>query len=252
MSRHSLLLILLMCYNCTFSQEMPNYIAHACGGINGYTYSNCKEAFLQSIERGYSFIEVDIDTTSDGILVASHDWESFNLNANQPELKDKMLSLSEFRGSVIYGRYTPITIEEIVDILLEHPSVAIVTDKISDINIIDKYFSEIKDRVYVESFSIEDYIQLKESGYHAMYSHRIVDLCSVIIEHLLEGDARIDFIVNSTTDDFLEIERIRCLMPFLIAMYNSNSAEFIQKHLGVDVDLIYTDFYNPTNGTFDK
>jgi len=126
---------------------MPNYIAHACGAVEpGYTYSNSKEAFLTSIERGYEFIEVDLDTTRDGVLVASHDWESFNINANQAELQDSMLSLEEFKNSVIYGKYTPITIEEIVDTLLKYPNVAIVTDKISDITILDKYFSEIKDQ----------------------------------------------------------------------------------------------------------
>ena len=246
-------LLIFLCCNCIFAQEMPNYIAHACGVVEpDYTYSNSKEAFLTSIERGYEFIEVDLDTTRDGILVASHDWESFNINANQAELQDSMLSLEEFKNSVIYGKYTPITIEEIVDTLLKYPNVAIVTDKISDITIIDKYFSEIKDRVYVESFSIEDYTQLRNAGYHAMYSNQIVDLFPVIIENLVDGNTRIDFIVNSTNDDFQEINRIKCLMPFKIAMFSSNSADFINEHLGIDIDLIYTDYYNPSDSSFIK
>jgi len=85
-----------------------------------------------------------------------------------------------------------------------------------------------------------------------MYSNQIVDLFPVIIENLVDGNTRIDFIVNYTNDDFQEIHRIKCLMPFKIAMFSSNSPDFINEHLGIDIDLIYTDYYNPSDGSFIK
>lgn len=230
------------------AQSFPNYIAHGGGALGRLTYSNSKEAILQSIERGYTFIEVDIDTTSDGFLVASHDWASFHINAGHPELGDSIFSLESFKATSIYGEYTPITIDEIVEILEEYPSVFLVTDKISDAALLDRSLSGMRDRVYVEAFSIEDFIALRDAGYHPMYSHRIVDLASVIIENLLNGEARIDFIVDSTSDSFKELERIKCLMPFKVAMFTSNSLEFFDEHLGKEIDLIYTDYYNPATG----
>lgn len=242
---------LCICFLESIAQTFPNYIAHGGGALGSCTYSNSREAILQSIERGYSFIEIDLDTTSEGALVASHDWASFHINSGRPELGDSIFSLESFKNAIIYGQYTPITIDEVVDILLENPSVYLVTDKISDVEILDRSLSGIRERVFVEAFSVEDFIRLREVGYRPMYSHRIVDLAAVIIENLINGDARIDFIVNSTTDNFKEISRVRCLMPFKIAMFTSNSLDFIDEHLGADIDLIYTDHYNPSTGTME-
>lgn len=237
------------------AQTLPNYIAHgggAGGELGAFTYSNCREAILQSIKRGYTFIEVDVDTTSDGFLVASHDWQSFHNNTGRPELGDSIFSLQSFKESLIYGQFTPITMDEVVEILQEHPSVFLVTDKISDVETLDKSLSPIRERVYVEAFSVDDFRRLRAAGYQPMYSHRVVDLASVIVENLLNGEARIDFIVNSTSDDFKEMERLRCLMPFKIAMFTSNSTEFIDEHLGKEIDLIYTDYYNPSTGKMEE
>lgn len=41
----------------------------------------------------------------------------------------------------------------------------LVTDKISDVNVLDTYLSEIKDRVMVEAFSLQDYYDIKRRGY---------------------------------------------------------------------------------------
>ena len=55
---------LCICFLESIAQTFPNYIAHGGGALGSCTYSNSREAILQSIERGYSFIEIDLDTTS--------------------------------------------------------------------------------------------------------------------------------------------------------------------------------------------
>lgn len=238
-------------FSLGFSQDFPNYIAHGCGAIEGNTYTNSKEAFLQSIERGYKFIEVDLSITNDSEVVAVHDWQFFNSITGYENLGDSIPSLSDFRQRIIYKKYTPITIAEIVEILQNYPTVQLVTDKISDFDIIDKCLSSIKERVFVECFTIEDYIKLKEEGYNAMYSYYAENFIQIVIEHLVLGDVRIDFIVNSTSDNFKEVNRLNCLIPLRIATYTVNSEDFTNEHLGKDVDLIYTDFYNPITGQFE-
>lgn len=249
------LIISFFCVLRMEAQTFPNYIAHAggAGGIMGECiYSNSKEAIMQSIERGYTFIEVDLDTTSDGFLVASHDWASFHINGGHPEYGDSVFSLQSFKETVICGEFTPITIDELVYIIQDYPSVYIVTDKISDVDLLDRSLSNVRDRVYVEAFSIEDFIRLRDVGYHPMYSRYVVGLASIIVENLINGEARIDFITNSVSDNFKEMARLKCLMPFKIATYTSNSKEFVDEHLGEEIDLIYTDFYNPQTGQFES
>ncbi len=254
MNRLSLLILFIVLHTLNIkAQTFPNYIAHgggAGGAIGQYIYSNSKEALLQSIERGYTFIEIDMDTTSEGHLVASHDWKSFHATNGHPEWGDSIIPLETFKATRMYGRFTTISIDEVVEILLEHPSVFLVTDKISNVDVLDRSLSGIRDRVYVEAFSMEDFIRLREVGYHAMYSQPAENLAWLIVENLLDGTARIDFIADATNDNFKEISRLKCLAPFKVAMYTSNSKEFVDEHLGKEIDLIYTDYYNPQTGNF--
>jgi Glycerophosphoryl diester phosphodiesterase len=253
--RLTILSILFLHFLTLNAQTFPNYIAHgggAGGEISWMIYSNSREAIMQSIRNGYTFIEIDMVVTSDGHLVAAHDWESFNNVTGHSELGDSAITLESFKSSLIYGELTPISIDEVVEILQQNPSVFLVTDKISDVEILDKSLSGIRNRVYVEAFSIEDFTRLREAGYHPMYSHPATNLTEEIIENLLNGKTRIDFIANSTTDNFKEISRIRCLLPIKIAMYTSNSLDFFDEHLGTDVDLIYTDYYNPMTGKIEE
>lgn len=47
-------------------------VAHALGGIDGYTYLNSKEGFDDSYARGMRFVEVDLCFSADGKLICSH------------------------------------------------------------------------------------------------------------------------------------------------------------------------------------
>lgn len=47
-------------------------VAHALGGIDGYTYLNSKEGFEDSYKRGMRFIETDLYFSEDGQLICSH------------------------------------------------------------------------------------------------------------------------------------------------------------------------------------
>jgi len=57
-------------------------IAHAGGGINGLKYTNSLEAMEQSIEHGFKMVELDLLISSDGRIVAVHDWKTFHEMTN--------------------------------------------------------------------------------------------------------------------------------------------------------------------------
>lgn len=234
----------------TYGQNTPQPVAHALGGIDGNVYTNSREAMINSIEKGYKFLEVDIDTTSDGVFVALHDWKGFNQITGHYSLRETLVTLEEFNQRKIYDVYTPITIQEIVDTLKSHPDLSLMTDKISDPDLIEKCFSEIKERVYVECFTDEDYFELKRRGYNVMCSTFYADnILTHIVDNLLTGNGRLDLITTSVNQDYKELKKIRCLMPIKIAIYTVNSEEDLND-IYDDIDFFYSDFYDPSTGSF--
>ena len=55
----------------------PEMIAHGGGEIDGIQYTNSREALLQSIARGYKFIEIDFKETIEGELFGAHSSREF-------------------------------------------------------------------------------------------------------------------------------------------------------------------------------
>jgi len=138
-----------------------SYIAHAGGSINTHLYSNSIEAVRSALQHKMEFIELDLCITSDDQLVAWHDWNFEWTHTPSHE---------EFMSRKIYGHYTPIDFARIDSILNSNPQLSLVTDKISDPGIIDRWFHNYKQRLWVECFSESDYFGLQEMGYHVLFS----------------------------------------------------------------------------------
>lgn len=96
-----------------FSRKEQFYIAHGGGEIEGHQKTNSKEAILNSILHDIQYIEVDLGMTSDGFLVALHDWEDYKRITNYKEIDNKPLTRNEFVNQKIHGKFTPITIDDI-------------------------------------------------------------------------------------------------------------------------------------------
>lgn len=156
------------CY-CGHHVDGQYYIAHAGGEIEGFRYTNSLEAVEHAICSNIEYIELDLDTTSDGYLVASHDWTWFNLITTGIENDSRMLSLDEFQSKKIYGRFTPLTWPMIDSIMQANPQLHLVTDKISDPKILDSYMEHFRSRVVVECFRLQHYKELRTLGYEEAF-----------------------------------------------------------------------------------
>lgn len=143
------------------SPDLPHYIAHAGGSVYRYMYSNSLEAVRNTLAHGFDFIELDLSVTSDGELVAWHDWQFEWTEAPTHD---------EFMARKIYGLFTPIDFPRMDSILTANPQLTLVTDKISDPAVIDRWLGKYKDRMWVECFSDADYFALQEKGYHVLAS----------------------------------------------------------------------------------
>lgn len=112
--------------------DTGNRVLHALGRIDDYTYTNSREALENGYQNGNRVFECDLITTSDGQLAACHDWDYWNSTLNQNNTAEDgegvTPSLEEFMNCKIYGKYTPLSGDDIVLFLKEHPDVYIVTD----------------------------------------------------------------------------------------------------------------------------
>jgi hypothetical protein len=228
--------------------ENKYFIAHATGSIDGYTYLNCKESLLNSLGNGYKYIEIDLQYTSDSILVCVHDWEQFN-KMTIPDLcgtdSDKFMkipSLVEFKTRMIYGRFTPLSLSDVISIQKEHPF-TIVTDRICDTESFNKYFNkEDRRNVMVEAFTEEDYKTLHASGYTPMLSLGCIDFydcLKIYVSHIFKP--QYEWIAVEYHSNKRGLRLLKRLHNLKVAAYTVNSPKFFRWHLGSDIDLIYTD-----------
>ena len=88
-------------------------------------YTNCKEAFLLNYEKGYRIFEVDFRETSDGVLVARHDWRKNDWDAYT---KKNIPTAEEFLSSPLYGTYTALSFTDVLKLAKEYPDVYFITD----------------------------------------------------------------------------------------------------------------------------
>lgn len=100
-------------------------IYHAAGGIDGLSYTNSREAMEQCIRSGNTVIEVDFHFTSDGHLVCVHEWSDISGS-------NEAIPLDAFQASKIYGKYTPMTGEDVVRYMAQNPELYIVIDTKAD------------------------------------------------------------------------------------------------------------------------
>lgn len=106
-------------------------IVHALGEIESITYTNSKEALENSYQAGVRFLECDFSITSDGQLVACHDWEFWN--SWYPDDEENVGSgyvpdLDEFMSTKVMGQFTALSGEDLILFMKEHPDVYIITD----------------------------------------------------------------------------------------------------------------------------
>lgn len=212
-------------------------IAHGGGAIDGYTYTNSREALLRSLDVGYRFVELDLFVTSDGDVVCLHNLVEFNkmTNSNVSEIDSKT-----FKGSKLYGKYTPLALEDAIKIWEERPFY-FVTDNISDVEILNRYFKGHRNKVIVEAFSPDDYADLNKQGYWPMLNviGNWIGLKRYLLASIKSG-CLVDWIVSGSQEDY-HFYRFVKRMGTKVATFTENDVEYIKRYVGREVDLVYTD-----------
>ena len=113
-----------------FESNIDRYIAHAGGEIKGVKSTNSKHALDENYKKGFRNFELDIIETSDGKLVAAHDW---NMWARFTDYSGSLPPTHEqFMKQKIYGDYTTLDMDGINAWFKSHPDATLITDKVND------------------------------------------------------------------------------------------------------------------------
>ena len=150
-------------YNEQDSFQKYRLIAHAMGGVNkNYRYTNSKEGFIEHYNKGTRIFEVDLVETKEGAIVARHDWSNslYDILEQENEYKDeKALTLDEFKSKKINKTLTPLTLNDMVDLMLEYDDFYIVTDtKSSKKDDVNRVFTKLVDKLNKKDPSLIDRI----------------------------------------------------------------------------------------------
>lgn len=221
------------------NRDKKYYIAHAGGVIDDYKYTNSKEAIMQSIRKHYSYIELDLIPNKDSVLLCMHDIRGFNHITgfgNSDEIP------TDFKSRKIYQKYTPITLDEVLEIRKKHPF-TLVTDKIDDPMILNRYFAKDKRNLRIEAFSWQRYTELKRQGYLPMMAFYNENFFSYIY-YCIRSKSHIEWITTSAHRyaDILKFRALKRLFGVKIAFVPLIAgADYYKDYIGNEFDLIYSD-----------
>ena len=163
-----------------------NFISHGGGGIDGKLYTNSLEAYNYSYNKGNRMFDADLRFTSDGVLVLRHSWlddlEQINIekritdswldDLSQTQIKkEETPTYEEFKNTVIYGKYTPMSFLDVLNFMNEHEDVYIACDTKENVEETYKYIVSIAkennmeyllERIIVSFYKYDDYYIIKQ------------------------------------------------------------------------------------------
>jgi len=167
--------------------KKDTFIAHGGGLINKDIYTNSLEALDKNYILGSRYLELDLKLTSDNIIVAVHDWDSWKKRANYKGVLPP--SYYEFMIHKIDGKYSALSEYEIIKWFIKNNDAYLVTDKLDDFKKIYNTFFNFKKRLIVELFtekSIAEALLNKDSKilisqrilWQKKFSERYLDILS--------------------------------------------------------------------------
>lgn len=232
-------------YNNDGPCAKEGYIAHG-GGIHEYLYTNSREAVIDSLNRGFQFVELDLIETDDGHILAAHDRDYFYKITGLPH--NSRIDSNTVNNLKIDGKYSILLGDDIYALMLEHPEMILVTDKITNYDLLIREIP-LPDRMILECFSTSDVIEAKKRGFpHAAYSIFSESQLDIAIETGLK------LLIISSDFAFSSpriIDKLRNMhnSGAVLMVYGNacNSPSTIHQHLGRTFSKFYVDNCSPTS-----
>lgn len=260
-------IILLLVITLSKEEEQPatgfaahKVVAHAMGGINGFTYTNAWEAFVANYEQGTRVFEVDLLLTTDDQLVARHEWTGNmskllgQLDVLPANKQGVVLDYAEFMDSPILNIYSPIDVEKMLDLMQHYPDAYIVTDtKEMKSDLIEKQFTLLteaaqrRDPALLDRIVPQIYSQTMLDEINKVYSFS--DVLYTLYQSKDNDEQVIDFVQRTGID--ITMPASRATKSFVKKLNNAgarvyvhtvNEEDEIRELYRMGVDGFYTDF----------
>lgn len=142
-------------------------VAHAGGAIYGFRYTNSLEALEKSYENGFQLIEIDFEWTTDGNVVAIHDWGPMVERLFMTE--GRVFTLEEFKNSKTFQSLTLMELDDLAQWLQNHPDTYIITDakrrNIEFLKLISENHPDIQNQIIPQIYYFSEYQPVKKMGY---------------------------------------------------------------------------------------
>jgi glycerophosphoryl diester phosphodiesterase len=150
------------------SHTPPEYIAHGGGMVNGIQKSNSLDALDANYELGFRYFELDFNWTSDGELVAIHDWSEAKVETfgGGPGV----FALSDFKGNPTRTGLKQLTIDDVASWLRNgHGAARIVTDikdrNLDALELIALRYPDIRDRFVPQVYRFPEILSARKMGF---------------------------------------------------------------------------------------
>lgn len=234
--------------------EVPPYIAHACGGIGEATYTNSREAFIHNYELGQRVFEIDFNLAQDGVLIASHeesDWR--NMTGT-----DLPYTSKNFNRLPLLGQYESLSVSDVVELMAGYPDAYVITDTKATtkeetmlsfgqlVHCAKQTHPEVLSRIIPQIYS-EEMLPWVSTVYP--FDSVIFTLYQV----KWTPESILDFCMNSGVRfitlprDLVTEEAIRLwdTLGIRVGVHTVNDSEEAQRLFEMGVDMLYTDFLLP-------
>lgn len=233
-------------------------IAHAMGGLDGKDYLNSVDGFYPAYQKGYRVFEMDILLTKDNVAIGKHRW-GWNLS-DPTTKKGDPVSYRKFKNTKIYGKYTPTSFLDVLNLMEKYPDFYLMTDsKSTETADVKKEFNvlvqtakkvgkeDLLDRVIVQIYNRDMYWAVKSIHpfKHFVYTtykqpdaafYKVVKFCK---NHGIEG-------ITSPQDDINDYRMELLAKEGIYSFTHSvNNSYYAKEYMKLGVYGIYSDFLSP-------
>ena len=130
------------------------------------SYTNSLEALENCVRNGKHFCEIDLQETSDGMLICGHGDESeLVFGTGLPATATG----TDFLNSRIWGELTPISADDLANFMRAHPELMVITDvKTDNLRVcrrLAESFPDLQSRFIVQIQLPEEYEALRDLGF---------------------------------------------------------------------------------------
>lgn len=96
------------------------------GGLDGKDYLNSIDGFYPAYQKGYRVFEMDILLTKDNVAIGKHQWG--RKLSDPTSKKGDPVSYRKFKNTKIYGKYTPTSFLDVLNLMEKYPDFYLMTD----------------------------------------------------------------------------------------------------------------------------